>query len=111
MSNSDINALITFLLLLIPFGFLWFKTFKHFKNRLTTTLSKWVLTLISLVCLISYYYLTGCLGFVIDGRIGDSIAMASFAVYVFAIFPLIIVFIGTLILTITHYIKKRRTLN
>jgi hypothetical protein len=111
MSNSDINALIAFLLLLIPFGFLWYKIFKHFKNRLTTTLSKWVLTLISLICLITYYYLMGCLGFVIDGRIGDSIAMASFAAYVFAVVPLIIVFIGTLILTIAYYLKKRQTLN
>ncbi len=108
MNNPDINAVIAFLLLLVPFGLLWFKSFRHFKSHLTTTLSKWVLTLISLVCFIAYYYLTFLLGHAIDGRIGDSIAMGAFGVVVFSVLPLIIVFTGTLILTIAYYIKKQQ---
>jgi hypothetical protein len=111
MTNSDIQALVTFFLLLIPFGLIWFKAFKHYKSRIKTLLSKWILTLISLLGLSAYYYLTFWLGQAIDGRIGDSMAMASFAVIVFSIFPSIIIAIVTLILTILHLYKKQQTLN
>jgi hypothetical protein len=106
MDNYDIRALIAFLILLIPFGLIWFRIFRHLKNRLTTTLSKWVMTLISLVCFFVYFYLMFWLGMAIDGIIGDSMASASFCTIVFLIFPLIIVFIVTLILTIGYYVKK-----
>src|SRR5438105_4656450 len=111
MTNSDINAVIAFLLLLVPFGLLWLKAFRHFKNRLTTTLNKWVLTLISVICFDIYFYLAFWLGYLIDGLIGDSMGMASYAALVFSFFPLIIILVGTTILTIAHHVKKRRTLS
>mgnify|MGYP003395882297 FL=1 len=106
MNNSEINAIIAFLLLFAPFGYICFKAYRHFKDRLTTKLSIWVFTLISLVCFFAYFYLTFWLGYYIDGRIGDSMAMASFAAFVFSVYGFIIVFIGILILTISYYIRK-----
>ena len=107
ITMDSIKHIIAFFLLLIPFGLIWFITFRYLKQYITTLLNYCVLALFSLIALNCYFLMTGVIGFSgIEADIGGLIGSVSYATVIYATLLIIPIIITTLIVTIIHFVNK-----
>lgn len=115
MTTKDLQILLTFLVLLIPFGLIWIKVFHYLKKDIKTGLNYSVLILLSLIGLTAFYSLTFGLAIsILKGPLSSLIGPASYATVMTCNLLIIPAFLVTLILTIIHFVKrhnKKRTPN
>ncbi len=109
MNTTDIYLLLTFLALLVPFGIIWFVTFRYLKKHIKSTLNYAALILFSLIGMSVYYMLIFALATsILNGSASHLIAAASFATILFCNLLIVPVLLLTLILTIRLYAAKKR---
>lgn len=107
METHDFPILLTFLILLIPFGLIWFIAFRYLKKTITTALNYSVLTLFSLMGLIIYYALTWFLAIsFLKGPLSNLIGPTCYGTIMLCQLLIIPILILTLILTIIHFVDK-----
>jgi len=109
IDNVNYMYLLTFLLLILPFGLIWFVVYRYLKEYIKTILNYSVLILFTLVGLTAYFGLTGfLLSAGLKQPIGSLILSISWAVSIFSnilIAPTIVV---VLILTINHHLGRHK---
>jgi hypothetical protein len=109
MNKQDFQILFLSLLLLIPYGWIWFLAFRFLRNSIKTLLNYFVLALVSVTGAIVYYSLTFFLGLqVLTGGIGYTIAVASHGMVTFCYLLFIPIFCITFILVIVYLIKRNK---
>jgi hypothetical protein len=109
MTTIDFYVLLTFLILFIPYGFVWVITFRYLKKDIKSILNYSLLILLSLVGLVAYYILAYYIGEnVINGPIGNLIGAAAHVTVIFGNLLIFLTFILTLILTIIHFVKNKK---
>lgn len=108
VDGSNTYAVIAFVLLFIPFAFIWLRIFRRYNERKLSVLGKWILGLIAFISFALYYYFNFWIGQIIDGTIGDAILLASWATVIFSIIPFLAASLALIILTILYYSSKKQ---
>lgn len=101
-------SILAFILLLVPFGLLWYFFYSRIKKYIKTSLSYSLLILITFILFLLYAGLCVRIGFYIKGEIGNAILVSYYSVgmtLIWAFWPL---FIVTFTFTVLHFIKRRR---
>ena len=110
MNTTDIYVFLAFLILLVPFGIIWFVAFRSLKKYIKSALNYAALILFSLIGMSVYYMLIFALATtVLNGSFSHLIAAACFATTMFCNLLIVPALLLTLILTVVHYIKKANT--
>ena len=109
MRTNEIYLLLTFLVLLIDFGLIWFLSFRFLRKDLRSALHYSALTLFSLIGLIAYYALSSFLvDRVVKGHISNMVIATTYGTVMFCYLLIIPTFILTLVLTIIHFAKRQK---
>ena len=107
MNSQDVELLITFFIMLIPFGVLWYIVIRRLKKYIKTALNYSVLILLSLISVAAYYLLCFLLSDnFLKGEISNLIGATSFATAMLCELLIIPTFIVTFVLTIIHFISR-----
>ena len=111
MHKADLNTfsfILAFVALIIPFGLLWFGIYRRLKKDLNTTLNYCVLTLCTLVSLCCYFGLTANIAaHCLSGPVSTLVLGPSYVAFLFIVWPTIITFFITIVLTIKFFISKK----
>src|SRR6185295_8663226 len=107
-NRSDTSYLILFTLSLIPFALIWFFTFRFIKEYIKTLLNYSALLLFTLVGLIAYFLL---ITFIARNHepFNNIITGIIYPVVLICEILFVPVLLLTLILTIIHFIKRKRS--
>lgn len=111
MSKQDIGTvyvLLTFALLLTPFGLLWRWTFRRLRSDIRTVLNYSVFILFSLIGLYTYFALIGFIGFHSGGQFGTLLGTTGYVVTILCAIPIAILAILTILQTIVFFLKRRK---
>jgi len=102
------QSILTFIILLIPFGLFWFLLFRRFKKNITTSLNYCVLILLTLLALDGYFILAAQLSLI---KINDTVSVlvwgVSYLTFMILFWPTIAVLILTTIFVIRKKVNKK----
>jgi len=98
-----------FLILLIPYGVIWFILFRYIREDIKTALNYSIFILLFLIGFVVYLAMTWFVAdHVIKGYMSNIIGSLSYATIMFVYLLIILSFVLTLILAIINFAKKRK---
>lgn len=102
------KILMTFLVLLIPYGLIWFAAFRFLRKDIKTVLNYSVLILLSFIGLIIYYSLIFFIADkILPEHISNIVGATMYGTAMIGYLLIIPSFIITTILTIIHFVNRR----
>jgi hypothetical protein len=106
------ETIITFLLLLTPFGVVWYLTYRYLRKYIQTILNYSVLILCSVVGLCSYCLIILLFADqILNDSLGDKFAVISYFIFLGSSVFAVPLFFLISILTLVHFIKGNKKNN
>jgi hypothetical protein len=104
--EDNLTYIFAFVILIIPFGLIWFLLVRLIKNYINTPLNYSVLLLFTFVALIAYCGLCGALTVYTNSILDGAITAMAYTTLLISVFLFLASLLITLIFLIIHIIEK-----